>query len=114
MAVLNSLILFMSLAMTTEQKHEIEILGLPEGYRAVEAMIDPDDAGYLGDDGNLYIQAKIKLEKIKPRSIKVADTGEVRQPKEGEYVFNNGNLCLCRKPERWGNEHQIWRVVEEE
>ncbi len=100
--------------MTTEQLHPIAILGLPTGYRAVEVMIDPMSCNYIGDDGCTYIAAKIKIEKIQPRSIKVADTGEVRQPKEGEYVFNNGNLCLCRKPERWGNEHQIWRLVKEE
>ena len=45
------------------------------------------------------------------RTITIQDTGEIRQPKEGEYVFNNGNLCLCRKPERWGNEHEIWAKI---
>lgn len=50
----------------------------------------------------------------KRQSIKIQDTGETRKPKEGEYVHNNGNLCLCRKPERWGNEHEIWKKVQDE
>ena len=47
------------------------------------------------------------------RRIVLEETGKTGQPEVGEYVFNNGNLCLCRKPERWGNEHEIWRIVED-
>ncbi len=51
---------------------------------------------------------------IKPRTVILQDLGETRKPKEGEYVFNNGNFCLCRKPERWGNEHEIWIEIKEQ
>lgn len=105
--------------MTTEQQHTITIPGLPEGWWAVAYRRLENGDFYLNEQGEIVENYALTIfalivEKIKPRSIKVADTGEIRQPKEGEYVFNNGNLCLCRKPERWGNEHQIWRVVEEE
>lgn len=99
--------------------HNIEVEGLPEGWRAVAFRVPSygesiiDFSGDLRTVAGLYQQPRLIVEKIKPRSIKVENTGEIRQPREGEYVYNNGNLCLCRKPERWGNEHQIWRVVEE-
>ena len=107
--------------MNTEQKHEIDISGLPEGYRAVAYRIGEIDECCLdprtGEILKLFLTTDVRViivEKIQPRRIVLEETGEVRRPKEGEYVFNNGNLCLCRKPERWGNEHQIWRTVEEE
>lgn len=93
-------------------KHEIEIPDLPEGWEPVEAMIDPDGS-YFGYDGNQYANAKIKLKKKHPRRIVLEETGETRKPKAGEYIQNNGNYCLCRKPDRWGNEHEIWQVVED-
>lgn len=63
--------------------------------------------------GDYAVELHRLLNKIKPRHIVLENTGETRRPSEGEYVFNNGNLCLCRKPERWGNEHEIWREVKE-
>ena len=98
--------------MTTEQKHLIDIPGLPEGWRAVAYRLAKQGEHYWNgikicyaeyDQGAHICLPVIIVEKIKPRSIVLEDTGEVRQPKEGEYVFNNGNLCLCRKPERYGS-----------
>lgn len=96
-------------------KHEIEIPDLPEGWDPVEILIDPDQYNkYVGDDGCLYWDAKIRMKKKQPpRRIVLEETGQVRKPMEGEYVQNNGNYCLCRKPERWGNEHEIWKIVED-
>jgi len=106
---------------TMMTKHEIEIPDLPDGWRPVAYRNANTGEFVIGSGGVEQVRGSITktitryliVEKIKPRRIVVEDTGEVRQPKEGEYVFNNGNLCLCRKPERWGYEHQIWRIVEE-
>ena len=97
--------------MTT--KHEIEIPDLPEGWRAVEARIDPDQYNkYVGDDGCLYWNAKIKLEKIKPRRIVLENAG-IGKPRIGDYIFCRGDFCMCSDPDNFGSNHQIWRVVEE-
>ena len=84
----------------------IEIEGLPEGWKPLKVKIS---CNISNDVSVMQCAARVDLERIKPRRIVLEETEEVRQPKEGEYVFNNGNLCLCRKPERWGYEHQIWR-----
>ena len=96
--------------MTT--KHEIEIPGLPEGWRAVEARIDPDQYNkYVGDDGCLYWNAKIKLEKIKPRRIVLEETDEVREVEFGEYFSSTANL-ISSWPWRSQSieKYKIWRL----
>ncbi len=51
-------------------KHEIEIPDLPEGWEAVEILIDPDQYNkYVGDDGCLYWDAKIRMKKKQPLRI---------------------------------------------
>ena len=51
-------------------KHEIEIPDLPEGWDPVEILIDPDQYNkYVGDDGCLYWDAKIRMKKKQPRRI---------------------------------------------
>jgi hypothetical protein len=48
-------------------KHEIEIPDLPEGWDPVEILIDPDQYNkYVGDDGCLYWDAKIRMKKKQP------------------------------------------------
>ena len=55
----------------------IEVEGLPEGWKAVGMLVDPDQYNkYVGDDGFLYWEAKIKLEKIQPRRIVLEETEE--------------------------------------
>ena len=75
-----------------KMKHEIEIPDLPEGWEAVEAMIDPDGS-YFGDDGNQYANAKIKLKKKQPLRIVLEETGNIRQ---SCYLLkiDDGNLIL--------------------
>lgn len=92
-------------------KHEIEIEGLPGGWEIEKCDIKGDISS--NDASFKYINAVIKITKKQPRRIVLEETGKTGQPEVGEYVFNNGNLCLCRKPERWGNEHEIWRIVED-
>lgn len=88
----------------------IEVEGLPEGWELEGVSITPSRTKDIND---CWRSASVKLRRIQPRRIVLEDTGELRQPQEGEYVENNGNYCLCRKPERWGNEHKIWREIKE-
>lgn len=86
-------------------KHEIEIEGLPEGWRAVAFRVPKDGESIIDFSGDLrtvaghYHHPRLIVERIKPRRVVLEDTGEIRQPSAGDYVFNNGNFCLCRKPE---------------
>ena len=51
-------------------KHEIEIPDLPDGWEPVEILIDPDQYNkYVGYDGCLYWDAKIRMKKKQPRRI---------------------------------------------
>lgn len=93
--------------MTTEQLHTIKIDGLPDGWQAVEARIDTmSNVSYMGDDGNQYIIAKLKLEKIQPRRIVLEETGE------DNMKLDNGELAtqFISLP----SSPKIWQVVEEE
>ena len=56
-------------------RHEIEIPDLPEGWEPVEILIDPDQYNkYVGDDGCLYWDAKIRMKKKQPRRIVLEET----------------------------------------
>lgn len=75
-------------------KHEIEIPDLPDGWEPVEILIDPDQYNkYVGDDGCLYWDAKIRMKKKQPRRIVLEETGNIRQ---SCYLLkiNDGNLIL--------------------
>ena len=100
--------------MTT--KHEIEIPDLPDGWRPVEARIDPDLTKYIGDDGNLYLKAKVKLEKIKPRRVVLEETDETREVIFGEYFFSPDNMkvTVWSYSDPSNGKYKIWRVVEGE
>ena len=91
-------------------KHEIEIPDLPEGWDAVSVKLIELESS---DSEHAIYASKVLAKKKQPRRIVLEETGQVRKPMEGEYVQNNGNYCLCRKPERWGNEHEIWKIVED-
>lgn len=53
--------------MTNPNLHTIKIEGLPEGWIAVEVRLDPLTPCYIGNDGNLYRNTKVRLELIKTR-----------------------------------------------
>lgn len=101
-------------------KHEIEIPDLPEGWEAVAYRVPIRMVDYIlltsgviamcsWDRDGKYLIVREK----QPRQIVLESTGETRKPKAGEYIQNNGNYCFCRKPDRWGNEHEIWKIVED-
>ena len=102
--------------MTTEQKHTIEIQGLPEGWRAV--------AYRLGKAGEYFFCATYKevmileedteltlvliVEKIKTRRIVLEETEEDTDPLLYQPIKIDG-LCVLMVM-----HNKIWRVVEEE
>lgn len=103
------------------EKYEIEIPGLPEGWKPIAYR--PVKEGehrfdYYGavskaasDSGASYLV----VEKIKPKRIILEATGEVRRPEAGEYVrTKEGTFCLRKNPGGWVGEYEIWREVKEE
>ena len=58
-----------------EMPYKIRIQNLPEGWEPVEILIDPDQYNkYVGDDGCLYWDAKIRMKKKQPRRIVFEET----------------------------------------
>ena len=99
-------------------------IDIPDGWEFVAHRRTTGGENYLGEDG--FILTATTVFPITPQiivrqkdctavlreTITLINTGLTRQPHSGEYVSNNGNFCLCRKPERWGNEHKIWIDIE--
>ena len=80
-------------------KHEIEIPDLPEGWDPVEILIDPDQYNkYVGDDGCLYWDAKIRMKKKQPRRIVLEETD-----------IDNYEI-MCRKNQ---GTTTYWKIVED-
>ena len=101
-------------------KHEIEIPDLPEGWEPVAYRVPVEGEYFLSIDNKISPASNghwnpwLIISKKQPRRIVLEETGETRKPKAGEYIQNNGNYCLCRNPDRWGNEHEIWKIVEDD
>ena len=49
--------------------------------------------------------ATVGLEKFN-----LCNTGEIRQPRAGEYVHRNGDFLLCRNPDEFGDDSEVWRL----
>lgn len=101
--------------MTTEQKHEIEIPGLPEGWRAVAYRRLKNGDFYLNEQCEIVENYALKIfalivEKIKPRRIVLEDTGEVRQGVCGEWFYKYGTFTLIPEGETTGRV-EIWREI---
>ena len=83
----------------------IEVEGLPEGWKAVGMLVDPDQYNkYVGDDGFLYWEAKIKLEKIQPRRIVLEEIS-----KEEYHRLFNDERCS----DIYNMRGSYWREVKE-
>ena len=79
-------------------KHEIEIQDLPEGWEAVEILIDPDQYNkYVGDDGCLYWDAKIRMKKKQPRRIVLEET----------------DIANAKTAFELNNSWTYWKIVED-
>ena len=77
-------------------KHEIEIPDLPEGWDPVEILIDPDQYNkYVGDDGCLYWDAKIRMKKKQPNRIVLEEV----EAGHGKVEFFHDRRC--------------WKIVED-
>lgn len=101
------------------KKYEIEIEGLPEGWKPVEYRPVKEGEDYFCFGA--IQQAKFDssapaliVEKIKPKRIVLECTGEIRRPEVGEYAQYGDSFTLCRDQDRWGCEHEIWRKVKED
>lgn len=69
-------------------KHEIEIPNLPEGWKPVEILIDPDQYNkYVGDDGCLYWDAKIRMKKKQHRRIVLEETEEETNSSRNHTIY---------------------------
>jgi len=92
----------------------IKVEGLPEGWKAVEIRVDPDQYNkYVGDDGCLYWEAKIKMEKIQPRRIVLESSTESRKAVFGDWIYNNGVIEQWRSQKESQSTYRIWREVKE-
>ncbi len=97
-------------------KQTIEVEGLPEGWKAVGMLVDPDQYNkYVGDDGFLYWEAKIKLEKIQPRRIVLEETGEERSLSYGDWYEDDQGDVHKYLNKSFGSRrtYKVWREVNE-
>jgi len=89
----------------------IKVEGLPEGWKAVEIRVDPDQYNkYIGDDGFMYWKAKIKMEKIQPRRIVLEETEE-ENPRYTSGLHET--QFLANGDVRIHNLKKKWREVKE-
>lgn len=98
-------------------KHEIEIEGLPEGWRAVafrvpkegEYFITPSGLLMLAEDGSI-IDGRLIVQKTKPRRIVLEETEEDNKHLLNSPMYANQwvNLDILLV-----NQPKIWRVVKE-
>lgn len=100
---------------------EIEIPGLPEGWKPVAYRpVRPGEQvwhmGVAQQSLSGTCASHLVVEKIKPKRIVLEDTGEFRRPAAGEYVLNSGgSFTKCDIPHAWGGtKYEIWREVKEE
>lgn len=103
------------------KKYEIEIPGVPEGWKPVAVKPPRKDIDHILTREGVVLfrydgyEPRLIVEKIKPRRIVFEDTGEVRRPQIGEYVrYTDGSMYLCQNTRMWDNTAEIWREVEEE
>lgn len=96
--------------MTTEQKHEIEIPGLPEGWRAVAYRI-PNFGEYYVDSSEKITEyrgghgfKKLIVERIKPRRIVLEETEEKHLGCQTLYIDDTEFMIMTDK---------VWREVKE-
>lgn len=101
-------------------KHEIEIEGLPEGWRAVAYRKALWGEWYSFEDGIVRrrectgMQYPVLIvEQIKPRKIVLEETGEFRKAKPGEYYEHSAGIAIHNGYTDTSGEYRIWRVVEE-
>jgi hypothetical protein len=98
---------------------EIEVPGLPEGWKPVEYRPVKEGEDYFCFGA--IQQAKFDssapaliVEKIKPKRIVLECAGEVRRPEVGEYVQHGSSFTRCSETDFWGDGREIWREVKEE
>ena len=100
-------------------KYEIEIEGLPEGWKPVAYRYGkPDESCFL--EGRILEISKVNknyeqliVKKIQPRRIVLEETTELRIPNPGEwYCTSNGSIARCNGIKY--SPSVIWREVKED
>lgn len=107
--------------MTTEQKHTIEIQGLPEGWLVKEIKlwdalyeITPGSYNYNPCINTAKFRCELIVEKIKPRRIVLEETNEERRICYGEwYESQEGKLMRWPYGGKTDGKHRVWREVKE-
>ena len=101
-------------------KYEIDIEGLPEGWKPVAFRLPKKSEYFLKCEqidvamDDAFLTEYIIVEKIKPSRIILEETGEFRQAKTYEWIENG-----CGIIERWmscensSSKYKIWRPVKE-
>lgn len=104
----------------TTTKFEIEIPGLPEGWKPVayRPMKEGEDYFCFGAIQQAKFDSSapaLIVERIKPKRIVLECTGEVRRIKEREYARYNGMFIPCMNPDHdLEYEYEIWHEVKED
>ena len=98
-------------------KYEIEIEGLPEGWRPVAHRLPKigDHVLYQGTihhlDGDGIFE-RLVLEKIQPRRVILEETQDNRVPIDGEWIESFGGFSK-QIGRLYIGTYQIWREVKE-
>ena len=92
-------------------KYEIDIEGLPEGYKVNSITVNAKE-----NVSQCFstVQATIRLKKIHPRRIVLEETGEERKICYGEW-YETSEHKLMRWPYggKTDGRHKVWREVKE-
>lgn len=100
-------------------KYEIEIPGLPAGWRAIAFRAPNYGEHFICLDGKISIcysvQNKVFLivKKSIPRRIILEETDEVRKVSYGDYYFEGKAICAWLSPVETMGEYKVWREVKE-
>ena len=99
-------------------KYEIEVEGLPEGWKAVAFRKPNKEEQYFCQESiwkaNLNESYPyLIVEKIQPRRIVLEETDEIRFVKHGEYYEASGQVYRFTKDEESSHKFKVWREVKE-
>lgn len=99
-------------------KYEIDIEGLPAGWKAVAYRIGVPGVEHTVDDDMIIRLCQktmtfpvLIVEKIQPRRIVLEETGEFRKAVKGEFCEDENGLIFSTQYDLSSREYKIWREV---